>query len=152
MIHKSLKELKPEYEVLFRVLLEKVQAKMPSDYKIQVGETLRELTTQMAYYACGRMSHEDVTKYYLAAGLWKPSTWETGRVCTQTLDSYHIKGQAVDFQISKGGVFLDPKEDPKPWYILGETAEEMGFTWGGRWGETAKSIGWDAPHVEHRGK
>lgn len=60
-----------------------------------------------------------------------------------TRTSLHMDRLAVDFNLFKGGVYLQTTEDYRP---LGEVWEAMGGTWGGRFG--------DAPHfsLPHEGR
>jgi peptidoglycan L-alanyl-D-glutamate endopeptidase CwlK len=74
------------------------------------------------------------------------------RGASKTLNSKHISGLAVDF------AFLDDIEDDgtinwdnEKYRPLGEYAESIGLTWGGRFGdkpETTKIEGWDCGHLE----
>ena len=62
-----------------------------------IVETRRELATQMAYFARGRMAPEHVRMMYDAAGLKQKLTdKETQTAITTTLKSRHLSGLAMD--------------------------------------------------------
>lgn len=74
------------------------------------------------------------------------------RGVSKTLNSYHLKGLAVDL------IFLDDVNDdytvnytPEQYRALGEYWESIGGVWGGRFGddrETDKIEGWDSGHFQ----
>lgn len=110
--------------------------------KIAISETKRELSVQMAYYSRGRMSIEDVRKMYKAAGLYTPTDAECKTPNTQTLQSKHIEGLAVDFVPVKDGKYWwnAPSE---VWNEMGNIGKAWGMKWGGDW----KGFS-DTPHFE----
>jgi hypothetical protein len=57
---------------------------------------------------------------------------------SRTRDSAHLQGRAFDFDVLGIGRDQVPRE---LWQVLGEWGEELGLTWGGRWG-------WDWAHFE----
>jgi hypothetical protein len=109
--------------------------------RVMVVETLRDLTTQMAYYSRGRMAEADAQAMYAAAGLWKIGEAEARQKITWTLDSKHIRGLAIDIAPVKGGHvwWLAPHD---VWERLGVIGEGHGMNWGGRWKNK------DGPHFE----
>lgn len=110
--------------------------------EIAINETRRELAVQMAYYARGRMSVPDVKRMYAAAGLYAISDVEAMTVNTNTLNSNHIYGRAIDFvPVREGRLWWTaPKE---VWELMGSIGENAGLKWGGRWKDFQ-----DCPHFE----
>jgi peptidoglycan L-alanyl-D-glutamate endopeptidase CwlK len=109
---------------------------------ITVVETLRDLCTQMAYYSRGRMlGSQDVKAMYKAAGLWNITDEDADKVITWTLQSKHIKGEAIDIAPMRGGrIWWAAPESV--WTRMGEIGEKYGLNWGGRWKTP------DCPHYE----
>lgn len=109
--------------------------------EIVVAETLRELAVQMAYFSRSRMSADNVAAMYKAAGLYAIKPDEANRAATWTLESKHLKGEALDIVPHRAG---------RPWWNapavvwerMGEIGERHGLTWGGRWKNK------DTPHFE----
>lgn len=109
--------------------------------RVQVIETLRELSTQMAYYSRGLMPVANVQAMYSAAGLWKIGEKEARQQITWTLDSKHIRGLAIDIAPVKGGhVWWNAPH--AVWERMGQIGESHGMLWGGRWKNK------DGPHYE----
>lgn len=111
-------------------------------------ETRRTLATQRAYYAQGRESLEDTNRLRKEAGLWLISAEENSRIVTRTLNSRHLDGEAFDLVPldAKGRTWWGaPRE---LWLRIGNLGESVGLEWGGRWGQTATSLGWDCPHFQ----
>jgi peptidoglycan L-alanyl-D-glutamate endopeptidase CwlK len=108
-----------------------------------VSETLRHLSTQMAYYARGRMAAADVKMMYKAANLWNISDADAVKQITWTLDSKHLRGLAVDLVPTRHGQtwWMAPEQ---VWARMGEIGEKHGMSWGGRWPDKKK----DSPHFE----
>lgn len=108
---------------------------------VTVIETLRTLDTQMAYYSRGRMEADDVKAMYKAAGLWKISDDDARKKITWTLDSKHLRGEAIDIAPMRAGrVWWSAPQIV--WERMGKIIEDNGLAWGGRW-KTA-----DCPHAE----
>ena len=109
--------------------------------EIVVSETLRELPVQMAYFSRSRMSVDNVQAMYAAAGLYAIKPDEANRVATWTLESRHLKGEALD---------IVPYRNGKAWWNapavvwerMGEIGERHGLELGGRWKNK------DCPHFE----
>ena len=111
--------------------------------KVIIVETKRELAVQMAYYSRSRMKDiKDVKAMYKAAGLYEPSDWECNTANTQTLNSNHIKGIAIDFAPYKNGkIWWDAPDSV--WNEMGKIGKKYGFSWGGDWKGFV-----DKPHFE----
>jgi D-alanyl-D-alanine dipeptidase len=108
---------------------------------VTVIETLRELATQMAYYSRGRMAAEDVKAMYKAAGLWRVTEDDAYKAITWTLDSKHLRGEAVDIAPMRAGrVWWNAPQIV--WERIGKLGEDQGLAWGGRWKNA------DCPHME----
>jgi len=109
---------------------------------ITVVETLRDLSTQMAYYSRGRMLQtSDVKAMYKAAGLWNITDDDAEKVITWTLQSKHITGNAIDVAPMRNGrIWWGAPESV--WTRMGEIGEKHGLNWGGRWKTP------DCPHYE----
>ena len=109
--------------------------------RVMVVETLRDLSTQMAYYARGRMAEADAQAMYAAAGLWKIGEKEAAQKITWTLDSKHLRGLAIDIAPVKGG-HVWWQAPHAVWERMGQIGESNGMNWGGRWKNK------DGPHYE----
>lgn len=109
---------------------------------VAVVETGRTLAVQMAYYSRGRMEVPDVKRMYAAAGLYTPTETECKIKNTNTLNSKHIEGKAVDLCLVKDGkLWWNATEEA--WETMGEIGEANGLKWGGRWKDLK-----DSPHFE----
>ncbi len=145
MIHTDLSLLVPELENKAQDALDEMnqdaKLKELGVSRVVTSETLRDVSTQMAYYSRGRMIVSDVRAMYKAAGLWSITDKEATQSNTWTLESKHLLGEAVDLVPLKDGKtwWSAPKE---VWTRMGEIGEAHGLTWGGRWKNT------DCPHFE----
>ena len=111
--------------------------------KIIIVETKRDLAVQMAYYSRSRMkNNKDVKAMYKAAGLYEPTEKECNTANTQTLNSNHIKGIAIDFAPYKDGKIWWAAPDAV-WNEMGKIGKKYGFQWGGDWKDFV-----DKPHFE----
>ena len=109
---------------------------------VAINETLRDLTTQMAYFVRGRMDVKYVKQFYAAAGLYDIGEVEARTVCTNTLRSNHMSGKACDFvPVHNGNVWWNAPQEV--WQAMGEIGEAHGLKWGGRWKDLP-----DCPHFE----
>jgi len=144
-LHTDLGRLVPD----FKIRVTKALADMAHDetlksmgvQNITVIETIRDLSTQMAYFARGRMEADDVRSMYKAAGLWKITDDDACKVITWTLDSKHLSGEAVDIAPMRAGKVWWGAP-PAVWERIGKIAESHGMAWGGRWKNA------DTPHIE----
>jgi peptidoglycan LD-endopeptidase CwlK len=108
---------------------------------VVIIETIRQLVTQMAYYARGRMDTDDVRSMFYAAKLWELSDMEAKQKVTWTLKSKHIDGQAIDIApIRNGRVWWGAPD--AVWQRMGEIGKLNGLAWGGDWKNK------DTPHFE----
>lgn len=146
MIHKKISDLELSVQPRFREAWEKMNHNLKlrdmGVESVAINETLRDLTTQMAYFVRGRMEVKYVKQFYAAAGLYEIGEVEARTVCTNTLRSNHMSGRACDFVPVKDGKLWwnAPKE---VWEVMGEIGEACGLKWGGRWKDFP-----DSPHFE----
>ena len=111
--------------------------------KVVIVETKRDLAVQMAYYSRSRMKDpKDVKAMYKAAGLYEPTLKECNTANTQTLNSNHIKGIAIDFAPYKNSKIWWDAPDAV-WAEMGKIGKKYGFSWGGDWTDWK-----DYPHFE----
>jgi peptidoglycan L-alanyl-D-glutamate endopeptidase CwlK len=146
MIHKKISDLELSVQPRFHEAWEKMNHNLKlrdmGVESVAINETLRDLTTQMAYFVRGRMDVKYVKQFYAAAGLYDIGEVEARTVCTNTLRSNHMSGRACDFVPVKNGALWwnAPKE---VWEVMGEIGEACGLKWGGRWKDFP-----DSPHFE----
>lgn len=146
MIHKKISDLDLSVQTRFQEAWdamnksEKLQEMGVTS--VAINETLRDLTTQMAYFVRGRMDVKYVKQFYAAAGLYEIGEVEARTICTNTLRSNHMSGRACDFvPVRHGALWWNaPKE---VWEVMGQIGEAHGLKWGGRWKELP-----DCPHFE----
>lgn len=115
-------------------------------YTVILLETLRELTTQLAYFCSGRMQRpEDVQAIFAAVGLWAITTAEAQKERTWTLASRHFTGRAFDAAPSRDGKNPDWQAPPEVWEAMHKIARSLGLRCGADFKAPAKP---DAPHYE----
>lgn len=143
-ITRDIDKLKPELARRTRNFLKEAEK---AGMTVAIIETLRTNEVQLAYYAQGRKTLEEVNKLRTAAGLWKITDKENKKIITHTLNSRHLGGNAVDICPVKNGKIWWTAP-PNVWEKMGKLAEENGLDWcaggyGQVWGK-----GWDNPHFE----
>lgn len=146
MIHKKISDLElgvqPRFQEAWEKMNHNLKLKEMGVESVAINETLRDLTTQMAYFVRGRLDVKYVKQFYAAAGLYEIGDVEARTVCTKTLRSNHMSGRAADFvPVKDSKLWWDaPKE---VWETMGEVGESCGLKWGGRWKDFS-----DSPHFE----
>lgn len=146
MIHKKISDLELSVQRRFQEAWEEMNSsarlkELGAD-SIAINETLRDLTTQMAYFVRGRMDVKYVKQFYAAAGLYDIGDVEARTVCTNTLRSNHMSGRAADFvPVRNGALWWTAPQ--AVWECMGEIGEKHGLKWGGRWKDLP-----DSPHFE----
>lgn len=144
-ICKDLNALVPEAAKRARVFL---AALKKQGIPVAVVETKRSVEVQKAYYAQGRKTLPEVNALRRAAGIgWNITAKENERTVTQTMQSKHLGGRAVDIVPVKDGKcwWNAPQQ---VWEEIGAIAEECGLDWcAGGYGQTWGK-GWDNPHFE----
>lgn len=148
---KKLEDLAPA----FRPFAERMIDHMRNDQHLHdlgaadvlVVETRRDLATQMAYFARGRMKKvDDVQAMYEAAGLYRPTDKECEKPNTWTLKSKHIDGRAVDLAPSRDGRAFWWDAPDAVWQRMAQIAEDCGVSAGYRWAPPKQ----DKPHFEEK--
>lgn len=118
---------------------------------VLITETWRSRDVQIAYWAVGRESYEEVVRLYKAAGLVVPKPTEHGNN-TSTITSvppgfgWHPYGCAIDFVPlinGKADWVYNPEDPGDHWDEIADAAKKCGFLWGGNF-RTFK----DRPHIE----
>ena len=137
------KEIQPAANKAYKAMNNSAALKKLGVEKVVITETKRELAVQMAYYSRSRMkNNKDVKAMYKAAGLYEPSEKECNTANTQTLNSNHIKGIAIDFAPYRAGrIWWDAPDSV--WNEMGKIGKKYGFSWGGDWKDFV-----DKPHFE----
>ena len=137
------KEIQPAANKAFKAMNNSAALKKLGVEKVVIVETKRELAVQMAYYSRSRMKDiKDVKAMYKAAGLYEPTDKECKIANTQTLNSNHIKGVAIDFAPCKNNLIWWDAPD-SVWNEMGKIGKKYGFSWGGDWKDWQ-----DKPHFE----
>ena len=146
--HNDLESLEPEMREKIKALITRCEL---AGCQILVNETLREQTTQNAYYAQGRQSLVAVNSLRHTAGLWHLTETENRQIITDSLDMVykgvgHGNGTAFDIVPLRNGkaYWSAPRE---LWEKIGLIGEGLGLVWGGRWGSYG-SPKWDGPHFQ----
>jgi len=164
MIHNDLALLKPAMQTRASAALEEMRNdRILKEFGVTsmgILETLREPTVQMAYRSrllwtelrdtiqpesrdtAKRTIAAYVQAMYKAAGLYIISSSDALVPVTWTLDSKHLRGEAIDIVPQRNGnAWWLPKDSPV-WTRMGEIGEKHSLSWGGRWKNT------DSPHFE----
>ena len=137
------KDVQPAANKTYKAMNNSAVLKKLGVEKVIIVETKRDLTVQMAYFSRSRMKDiRDVKAMYKAAGLYEPSELECNTANTQTLNSNHIKGIAIDFAPYKNGKIWWDAPDTV-WNEMGSIGKKFGFSWGGDWIGSK-----DKPHFE----
>jgi hypothetical protein len=147
---RTLNSLDPAFQPLAAEFIWQLK-KAGLDYT--VIETLRTLAVQTAYYAQGREPLEAVNKERALAGLWLITVEENKRVITQTMESVHLDGWALDVAplMPNGNIpwNITTREIADLWKRFGEIGQSVGLEWGGGWKPLDRwGIGWDPPHYQ----
>lgn len=144
-----LETLDPKMRREFEPAIADLEA-LPFDVIIVEGR--RGIKTQVAYFAQGRCVLAEVNELRSAAGLVQIQSSDNMRItnCDGIAKrSAHQDGFAVDvapYDKSTGRIVWNaPREQ---WLAIGDIAKKHGFIWGGDWGATGHSLGWDKPHIE----
>lgn len=143
-INKNINSLQSELARRTRSFLQKAKTQ---GFNIAIVEADRSQGVQNAYYAQGREELEAVNKKRAAVGLYLLSENENKKTVTQTLNSRHIGGNAVDIAPVRNGNYwwTAPQQ---MWEEIGVLAESCGLDWcAGGYGQTWGK-GWDNPHFE----
>lgn len=159
--HSSIELLEPGFQVTVRRMISLMEAdprlQAAGVVKISPRETLRDLEVQMAYYS--RYLYELLGKptdakiktalirfvkemFGAAAVGWLPTDDQCLSKSTETLESKHLKGLAIDIAPSKDGKTAWWAAPDEVWNVMGEIGKQCGLRWGG-------DFPWpDRPHFE----
>lgn len=146
MIHKKISDLDRSVQTRFQeawdAMNKSEKLKAMGVESVAINETLRDLTTQMAYFVRGRIEVKYVKQFYAVAGLYDIGEVEARTICTNTLRSNHMSGRAADFvPVRNGALWWNAPQ--AVWECMGEIGETHGLKWGGRWKDLP-----DSPHFE----
>lgn len=134
--------LREPFKTMFAVFAQEIKK---AGIAIVIAYTVRSQKEQEALYAKGRRPYEEVNKLLREAGLPVMSSPAENVIVTQTMDSPHLFGIAVDVvpivnnKADWGNVQVYTK--------IGQIAESLGLEWGGRW-KTLYPPNGDMPHIE----
>lgn len=145
MINRKIESLIPAMQPVVRTFFEKLKT---AGIKFAIVETLRTQEIQNCYYMQGRENLDIVNSARKTAGLWPINEKENSRTVTNTKNSRHMTGRAIDIcPLDDKGNFnwSAPQES---WERIGKIGEEVGLDWaaggfGDTWGRR-----WDNPHFE----
>ena len=122
------------------LLLRLVEAYRPDGYIPLITDARRSLAKQKELYGKGRTVVQlQATKSYTAEESRKYAKPKEKKV-TWTLDSYHIRGLAVDIAFTDKKGKLTYNVD---WSKYGKICKDLGLEWGGTWKKTP-----DKPHAQ----
>ena len=145
--HSSLELLRPSFQPIVVRAIAAMEAdpelRAAGAIKIIPTETLRDLAVQIANYSrwlwerLGKREDQkaELIKYvkemFKAAGLWEPTDSQCLTFSTQTLDSKHRQGLAVDLAPSRDGKNPWWTAPLKVWQRMGAIGKSFGMKWGG---------------------
>jgi len=146
---KRIEDLSPECRVKYQLLADWLTE---NHIGFTVLFTRRTDAEQVALYAQGRQSLDNVNALMTVAGLPKISDRENVIVTQRDgihKRSNHQDGKAFDLTFVDSGRAVWPKDSVR-WFALGTKAEEFGLTWGGRFTplDPVSGLGWDVDHFE----
>jgi peptidoglycan L-alanyl-D-glutamate endopeptidase CwlK len=154
MIEARIRTLDPRFQGLARELIRRLDAE--ENLRYAVTEWRRTQAHQDALYAQGREPLEAVNALRSKAGLYLLAPKENAYTVTNTRNSNHIPGLAVDVCPVIGGKIpwtIATQEQADAWKRIGAVSISLGIRWGGLWKPlSAWGIGWDPAHHEYAGK
>lgn len=146
-VNKSIESLKPAMQAIVRTFLERLKTE---NIPVAIVETLRTQEVQDCYYMQGREPLEKVNAARKSAGLYLLTEEENKRTVTNTRNSRHLLGIAIDVcpLDTQGRYWWNAPQ--AIWEKIGLMGEECGLDWcaggaGAIWGK-----GWDNPHFEYK--
>jgi peptidoglycan L-alanyl-D-glutamate endopeptidase CwlK len=154
MIESRIKTLDPRFRPFVRALLNRLDREQ--DLRYAATEWRRTQDHQDALFAQGRRSLEEVNALRKKAGLYLLSARENTYTVTQTRQSSHILGLAVDVCPVIGGRIpwnITTEEEAEAWKRIGAISLSLGLRWGGTWAPISRwGLGWDPAHHEYAGE
>ena len=149
---KNLDSLVPSFKSKVVVFLNKLDTEKIT---YAIIETRRTQETQDAYYAQGRKPKEEINAMRSKIGLYLLGDDEAKRIVTQTKNSKHILGLAIDIipTINNAPLWtVNTPEKIKLYKRMGEIGISCGLDWGGSWTPfDVNGLGWDLPHFQEKG-
>lgn len=110
---------------------------------LSINEAKRDPFTQFAYFSKGRADNATADAILKMAGFGGLSFWGgDNSINTKTLNSNHLGGNAVDFNINN---LTGPQ-----FHATVDLAKKMGIEPGATWGATDGYNGWDKPHFQNQ--
>jgi peptidoglycan L-alanyl-D-glutamate endopeptidase CwlK len=152
MLEERIQTLDPVFQPFIRELLARLDTEQGLRYT--ATEWRRTQEYQDALYAQGREPLDAVNARRVTVGLYRLASVENTYTVTQTRDSMHIKGLAVDIcPILDGRIpwNITTQEQADAWKRIGAISTSLGIQWGGLWKPLSSwGIGWDPAHHEYR--
>ena len=112
--------------------------------KYFINETLRLQQTQYCYWLQGRGNPLELVNYFRTlSGLWTIGELDNQKQITQTVQSKHIIGKAIDIVPSVDGKSPNWNAPIADYQKIASVMKSHGMNWGGDW----KSFQ-DNPHYE----
>jgi hypothetical protein len=146
--------LDPVFQPLVRELTARLDAEPNLLYVCTEWRRTQEY--QDALYAQGRETLEKVNARRARVGLYLLVPKENAYTVTQTRDSKHIGGLAVDICPVIGGYIpwtIKTQEQADAWKRIGAISTSLGIVWGGLWKPLSSwGLGWDPAHHEYGGR
>jgi peptidoglycan L-alanyl-D-glutamate endopeptidase CwlK len=153
MIEERIQTLDPVFRPLVRELLARLDRE--SNLRYAATEWRRTREYQDALYAQGREPLEAVNALRSKVGLYRLVPKENTYTVTNTRDSMHIRGLAVDIcPVIDGRIpwTITTGEQADAWKRIGAISAALGIRWGGLWKPLSSwGIGWDPAHHEYPG-
>ena len=154
MITERIKTLDPRFQPFVSALIARLDEEPDLRYKIT--EWRRTQAHQDALYAQGRESLAAVNSLRAAVGLYLLQPKENTYTVTQTRESRHILGLAVDICPVLDGKIpwnIVTEEQAEAWKRIGALSLSLGLRWGGSWAPLSRwGLGWDPAHHEYAGR
>jgi peptidoglycan L-alanyl-D-glutamate endopeptidase CwlK len=152
MITERIQTLDPVFQPFVRELIACLDREPNLLYT--ATEWRRTQEYQDALYAQGREPLESVNTRRARVGLYRLSPPENAYTVTQTRNSNHILGLAVDIcPIINGRIpwNITTQEQADAWKRIGAISTALGIRWGGLWTPLSSwGIGWDPAHHEYQ--
>jgi peptidoglycan L-alanyl-D-glutamate endopeptidase CwlK len=152
MIEERIQTLDPVFQPFVRELIARLDREPGLQYA--ATEWRRTQEYQDALYAQGREPLESVNARRVSVGLYRLSPQENTYTVTQTRNSNHIHGLAVDIcPVIDGRIpwNITTKEQADAWKRIGAISTAIGICWGGLWKPLSSwGVGWDPAHHEYR--
>jgi hypothetical protein len=145
MLHNSLEDLEPETRRMAEEFFRRCEE---AGLMVLASETLRDPETQAVYFLRGRIPTDSgsiaVLQHLGGRYAWHFTESECKRKVTNTLNSYHLTGRAMDIEIYVNGLKSWDFDGPE-WTRALQIARDVGFECGADWRNA------DYPHLQNTG-